>query len=133
MKVAQPTAGGAAPAGLEIAYVPTGKSEKVAGLACQGYTEKLGERPIAESCMVDWAKTGFTEADRAPLMAMREVLLGARGPTSGEGPKAPGFAARRTSVGNGPGAGEADVLISIAHGAIEASVFAEPQGYTPAP
>lgn len=122
------------------AYLPTGRMERVAGLACEVHRHEHQGRTVEELCLAPWGPEAVRREDLAALerlSAFLGVLLEEIGPraagtlrTSRSNLVAmPGFAVRSAEIRADGKAVEEEVLVRLERGPLPASTFAVPDGY----
>jgi len=127
------------PAAPEVRYLPTGKSQTIAGILCAGYEEVAGGERQSEGCYIPWEAGLVSRQDLEPLARLGEFLAllysGVRGPLPAGGltreiARSPGFPASRTPLGRDGQRGEEERLVRLERKPVPDSEFAVPAGFT---
>ncbi len=124
--------GGAAP---EVKYEALGGKKTVAGHACDMYRVSLANRVISESCLASWSSNVIAKAEAAEfkklateVQKMFDFMPAAR---QQDWTKAPGIPIEETHFGpDGKTRTFTRTLKSVTRGAVPASTFQPPAGFT---
>lgn len=120
-------------------FQPTGKKDKVAGHACDGYRELVEGKPVQELCLIPWSPGVVTREDLAAFERMSQLLMTVLEEVGGASDllkdtraslaAMPGFPARTVEIDEQGKAGEPEELVKLTRGPIPAAAFAIPPGY----
>jgi hypothetical protein len=122
---------------VDVRVTPTGKSESVAGYACQVYSSSISGRHSEDSCLANAADAGISAADQATLRKAFEELKAMTEKMSAGLFKSPlsqvpsdKFPVRIVRFGNDGKAEQTVQLKSLSTGSISTGDFSIPAGYT---
>jgi hypothetical protein len=120
----------------ELKFESLGQKKTINGFSCDMYRVLENGKPAAEDCIAPWSSKLVQKSDIAGLRKFAEEMAKSMGPgAGGAGPqmfekfdKYPGFPVSHVSIE--PGQHEEDQLKSVKRGALAASLFVVPAGYT---
>lgn len=111
-----------------IPYAKTGARERVAGIACDVYTQKLDSGEPRSLCLAHYADLGLDTADARTLQAAIELLRQTGGPWLPLA-RLPGLPLRYAGSFGDPAYAGAGRLRAISRQPLSAAVFADPPAY----
>jgi len=127
---------GGAGAQAAVRITPTGTRDRVGSWSCEVYRTEVGDSRVEDSCLADVADAGISAADRATIRRAFEQLKQMSEKMSAGMFKSPlnqlpegKFPVKITHYDKGE-KGQTVVLANVDTGAVSASDFAIPAGYT---
>lgn len=118
-------------------YEPMGKKDTVAGLRCEWYRERVGDKVEAEACYIPWGAGTLSRKDFAPFIQMGELMEPLTAAASAEEGRddlrrliadAPGFPAVQVTTSE-DGSREEERLVKLERTSVPAERFRPPAGY----